>query len=170
MANLRNQDSWVHKEAHGAATLKAMDMVSMAVEKAVLLEPLEISKQPMIQKALVIGGGVAGMTAAANLARQGYETHLVEREPELGGLVSKLDEISPSGIPAREFVAGLKTEVDESGVRLHLGTGIEHIGGHIGNFSARLTDGAEVEAGAVILAMGARAPQPTHETGGEGPR
>ncbi len=167
MANLRNQDSWVHKEDHDAATLKAMDMVAMAVEKAVRLEPLEISKQPMIQAALVVGGGVAGMTAAANLARQGYETHLVERESELGGLVSKLDEISPSGIPAREFVAGLKTEVDESGVRLHLGTGIEHIGGHIGSFSARLTDGAEVGAGAVILAMGARAHEPTDQQVGQ---
>jgi heterodisulfide reductase subunit A len=160
MANLRNQDSWVHKEDHDAATLKAMDMVSMAVEKALLLEPLEISKQPMVQAALVVGGGVAGMTAAANLARQGYETHLVERERELGGLVARLDEISPSGVPAGEFLSGLKAELEGSGARLHLGTGIEHIGGHIGNFTARLTDGEEIRAGAVVLAMGARAHEP----------
>jgi heterodisulfide reductase subunit A len=153
----------VHKEDHEAATLKAMDMVAMAVEKAVRLEPLEISKQPMVQAALVVGGGVAGMTAASNLARQGYETHLVEREPELGGLVAKLDEISPSGIPAHEFVAGLRNEVEASGVNLHVGTGIEHIGGHIGDFSAHLTDGADVRAGAVILAMGARAHEPTEQ-------
>jgi len=166
MSNLRNQDSWVHKENHEEATLKAMDMVAMAVEKAVRLEPLEISKQPMVQAALVVGGGVAGMTAASNWARQGYETHLVERDAELGGLVAKLDEISPAGIPAREFVGELVKEVEESGVSLHVGTGIEHVGGHIGNFTARLTDGAEVRAGAVILAMGARAHEPTEEQAG----
>ncbi|HET8944122.1 MAG TPA: hydrogenase iron-sulfur subunit, partial [Dehalococcoidia bacterium] len=147
--------------------LKAMDMVAMAVEKAVRLEPLEISKQPMVQAALVVGGGVAGMTAASNLARQGYETHLVERDAELGGMVAKLDEISPSGIPAGEFVSGLRDEVAESGVNLHVATGIEHIGGHIGNFTARLTDGAEVRAGAVILAMGAKAHEPTEEQAGK---
>src|SRR3990172_7971157 len=90
MVNLRNQDSWVHKEDRDAATFKALDMVKMGVEKAALLVPLETSKQPMIQSALVIGGGPAGMIAAANLAGQGYETHLVEREEELGGLLRQL--------------------------------------------------------------------------------
>ncbi len=156
MVNLRNQDSWVHKEDHDAATFKALDMVKMGVEKAVRLVPLEPTKEPMIQKALVIGGGIAGMVAASNLARQGFETHLVEREPDLGGLLRQLDEISPSGLKAHELLKRQRAEVLKSGVKVHLGTEVEHIGGHIGDFYARLSDGEEVRAGAVILAMGAR--------------
>ena len=160
MVNLRNQDSWVHKEDKAAATFKALDMVSMGVEKAVRLVPLETSKQPMIQTALVIGGGIAGMAAAANLARQGYETHLVEREPELGGLLRHLDELSPSGLSAHELLKQQRAAVLQSGVKLHLGVEIETIGGHIGDFYARLSDGAEIRGGAVVLAMGAQPHQP----------
>lgn len=160
MVNLRNQDSWVHKEDKDSATFKALDMVKMGVEKAARLTPLEPTKQPMMQAALVIGGGVAGMIAAANLARQGYETHLVEREPELGGLVRRLDEISPSGLKAHDLLKRLRADVLRSKVKVHLGTEVEHIGGHIGNFQARLSDGEEVRAGSVILAMGALPHEP----------
>lgn len=160
MVNLRNQDSWVHKEDKEAATFKAMDMVKMGVEKAVRLVPLEISRQPMVQVALVVGGGVAGMVAASNLAQQGYETHLVEREPELGGLLRRLDELSPAGISAHRLLKELRAQVLRSGVQVHLGVEVENIGGHIGNFYARLSDGEELRAGAVILAMGARPYEP----------
>ncbi len=164
MVNLRNQDSWVHKEDKDAATFKAMDMVKMGVEKAVRLVPLEISKQPVVQAALVVGGGIAGMVAASALARQGYETHLVEREPELGGLLRHLDELSPAGISAHRLLKEQRAEVLRSGVKVHLGVEVETIGGHIGNFYARLSDGEEVRAGAVVLAMGARPYEP-HEFG-----
>ncbi len=160
MVNLRNQDSWVHKEDKEAATFKALDMIKMGVEKAALLTPLETSKQPMIQAALVIGGGIAGMAAAANLARQGYETHLVEREPELGGLLRQLDELSPAGTSAHELLKQQRAAVLQSGVKLHLGVEIETIGGHIGDFYARLTDGVEIRGGAVVLAMGAQPHDP----------
>jgi len=156
MVNLRNQDSWVHKEDKEAATLKALDMVKMGVEKAVLLVPLEPTKEPMVQAALVIGGGIAGMAAAANLARQGFETHLVEREPELGGILRHLDELSPAGTDAHELLKRHRAEVLKSGVKTHLGIEVEHIGGHIGDFYARLSDGEEIRAGTVILAMGAQ--------------
>ena len=160
MVNLRNQDSWVHKEDKEAATFKAMDMVKMGVEKAVRLVPLEISRQPMVQVALVVGGGVAGMVAASNLAQQGYDTHLVEREPELGGLLRRLDELSPAGISAHRLLKDLRAQVLRSGVQVHLGVEVENIGGHIGNFYARLSDGEELRAGAVVLAMGARPYEP----------
>ncbi len=160
MVNLRNQDSWVHKEDKDAATFKALDMVKMGVEKAMLLVPLETSKQPMVQTALVIGGGIAGMVAAANLAKQGHDTHLVEREPELGGLLRHLDELSPAGISAHQMLKEQRADILRSGVKLHLGVDIETIGGHIGNFHARLSDGEEVKAGAVILAMGSQPYEP----------
>ena len=79
MANIRNMDSWVHKFAQEAATYKAMDMVWMAVEKARQLVPLSASQLPLIQRALVVGGGIAGMTAAAALARQGFAVLLVRK-------------------------------------------------------------------------------------------
>ncbi|MFQ5879044.1 MAG: FAD-dependent oxidoreductase [Dehalococcoidia bacterium] len=170
MANLRNQDSWVHKEDPGAATFKAMDMVKMAVEKAALLEPLDPSHQPVVQAAVVIGGGVAGMAAAANLARQGFETHLVEREPKLGGLLRRLDEISPADLKARELLKRLRADVLRWGVKVHLGTEVEHIGGHIGDFYARLSDGQEVRAGVVVLAMGTQPYQPGEFGYGRNPR
>jgi heterodisulfide reductase subunit A len=100
MSNIRNMDSWVHKHDKEAATTKAMDMVSMAVEKARRLTPLEASHLPLLQSALVIGGGIAGMTAAAALADQGFETHLVEKQPQLGGLLNRLDDVAPAGIKA----------------------------------------------------------------------
>ena len=156
MVNLRNQDSWVHKEDRDSATFKALDMVKMGVEKAVRLVPLEVTKQPMAQRALVIGGGIAGMAAASNLAFQGYETHLIEREAELGGLLRDLDEISPSGVKAHDVLKALRMDVLRSKVKVHLDTQVEQIGGHIGNFQARLSDGEELLAGAVVLAMGAR--------------
>ena len=156
MANLRNQDSWVHKRTRDEATQKAIDMIRMAVEKARRLEPLAVSHQPVIQTGLVIGGGIAGMTAAANLAKQGYETHLVERSRRLGGALNDLHEIAPAGISARALLDEKIRETTEARVNVHLRTDIEVIGGHIGNFHARLSTGEDIAAGAVILAMGAK--------------
>jgi len=165
MVNLRNQDSWVHKEDKAAATFKAMDMVKMGVEKAALLVPLETTRQPMVQSALVIGGGIAGMVAATNLADQGYETHLVEREPELGGVLRHLDELAPAGLSAHDLLKSQRAELLRAGVNVHAGVEIEHIGGHIGDFNARLTDGEEIAAGAVVLAMGAEPHEATEFDG-----
>jgi heterodisulfide reductase subunit A-like polyferredoxin len=85
MANIRNQCSWVHPDNWEAATGKAKDLVRMAVAKALRLEPLHKTEVPVQKAVLVIGGGVAGMTAALNLAEQGFPVHLVERSQRLGG-------------------------------------------------------------------------------------
>ncbi len=170
MVNLRNQDSWVHKEYRDDANSKALDMIRMGVQKAALLEPLEISQQPMVQAALVIGGGIAGMTAAANLARQGYETHLIEKENRLGGLLTRLDELAPSGVKARRLLEAQSQEVWRSGVNVHLGTQVDVISGHVGNFTARLSTGQEIRAGAVIMATGATPYRPSEFGYGADPR
>ncbi len=161
MVNVRNQDSWVHKDAREAATLKALDMVRMGVEKARRLTPLEPSQQPVVQRALVIGGGAAGMAAAISLATQGYETHLVEKAPELGGLLNSLDELSPLGLGAQALVQRLRRQIQAAGVRVHLASEVEVIGGHVGDFSAHLSTGENIRAGAVILATGSRPYAPT---------
>ena len=90
MANIRNQCTWVHQNEPDKATEKCKDLVNMAVAKARLLQPLDYITVGVNQRALVIGGGVAGMTSALALADQGYEVHLVERKDRLGGNALKL--------------------------------------------------------------------------------
>ncbi|HEY89230.1 MAG TPA: hydrogenase iron-sulfur subunit [Thermoflexia bacterium] len=160
MANIRNMDSWVHKFEKEKATIKAMDMVSMAVEKARRLVPLESSHLPLIQSALVIGGGIAGMTAATALARQGYETHLVEQGDRWGGLLTQLEHIAPANLEAADIVATKARDLAQSGVRLHLNTQVETIGGVVGNFHTHLSDGDYLDVGAIVMATGATPYQP----------
>ena len=90
MANIRNQDSWVHSDAPEKASEKAKHLVRMAVARAATLHPLHEKKIPVIQRALVIGGGVAGMNAALGLADQGFPVVLVEKEEKLGGMANRL--------------------------------------------------------------------------------
>jgi heterodisulfide reductase subunit A len=160
MSNIRNMDSWVHKFDRDAATIKAMDMVSMAVEKARRLQPLEISHLPLEQSALVIGGGIAGMTAASTLARQGFETHLLEKSDHLGGLIDQLDFIAPAGIKASDLLVSRSLDLVEAGVHVHLRTTVETIGGLVGDFRARLSNGEELQVGAVVVATGAEPYRP----------
>ena len=90
MANIRNHDSWVHAQEPEVATQKAKALVAMAVAKSALLNPLKEADLPVTQAALVVGGGVAGMSAALNLAQQGYPVHLVEQAAVLGGNARQL--------------------------------------------------------------------------------
>ncbi len=90
MANIRNQDSWVHSDDPDAATQKAKDLVRMSAAKAALLSPLHQTELPVTHSALVVGGGLAGMAAALGLARQGYPVHLVEKSEHLGGNARRL--------------------------------------------------------------------------------
>ncbi|HYB77123.1 MAG TPA: hydrogenase iron-sulfur subunit, partial [Thermoplasmata archaeon] len=160
MSNIRNQDSWVHKSDRLSATAKAQDMVRMAVEKASLLQPLEAYEQPMVQAVLVVGGGPAGMAAATSLARQGFETHLIEKEREVGGHLRHLERVEPSGADAKALLSAMVRNLETSGAKLHLGTEIAQIDGHVGNFRARLGSGETIDAGVVVLAMGANVVRP----------
>ncbi len=175
MSNIRNMDSWVHKHEKEAATQKAMDMVHMAVEKARRLVPLQVSHLPLTQTALVIGGGIAGMTAATALACQGFETHLVEKSPRLGGLLNDLEHIAPNpNLLAGELVQAKIRQVAECGVQVHVDTTVETIGGVVGNFHARLHDGTgsgfDLVAGAVVVATGSLPYQPIEFGYGTDPR
>jgi heterodisulfide reductase subunit A len=161
MSNIRNMDSWVHKENKESATEKAVDMVRMAVEKARLLEPLEISHLPVTQRALVIGGGIAGMTCAAALAHQGIETHLVEKQQHLGGQLLHLNEIHPAGIMSSDLLAAKHRDVLESGVQVRCGETIENIAGIVGNYHVQLSRGEELSVGAIVMATGSTPYRPT---------
>ena len=156
MSNIRNMDSWVHKNQPDQATIKANDMVAMAVEHARLLTPLETENLPLIQSALVIGGGIAGMTAANTLARQGIETHLVEQNSELGGLLKDLTDISPANIPARRLIEIQENGLRENHVTIHLDTQVDLISGIVGNYHSKLSNGIALDTGAIIMATGAQ--------------
>ena len=96
MANLREQCSWVHMKEPEAATRKACDLVRMAVSRIRLLKPLEEDTIPLTKRTLVIGGGVAGIQAALDLADNGYDVVLVEKRPTIGGMMAQLDKTFPT--------------------------------------------------------------------------
>ncbi len=96
MANIREHCSWVHQREPDRATIKAIDLVKMAVARARFLEPLEEAEIPVTPAALVIGGGIAGIQASLDLADAGYQVYLVEKEPSIGGLMSQLAKTYPT--------------------------------------------------------------------------
>ena len=166
MANIRDQCSWVHMNEPEKATEKAKDLVRMAVNKARKIEPIERIKLSVIPKALVVGGGISGMTAALNLGNQEYDTHLVEKEAELGGFANHIYNTLEGG-NVQEFVSELKTKIKSNNfIHVYTQAEIENIDGFVGNFNTTLVYGpkkekAEFEHGVVIVATGAREYQPT---------
>ena len=96
MANLREQCSWVHIKEKDAATEKAADLVKMAVSRARLLYPLQEEKLPLTKRALIIGGGIAGIQAALDLGDSGFDVVLVEKRPSIGGTMAQLDKTFPT--------------------------------------------------------------------------
>ena len=159
MANIRDQCSWTHMFQPEEATLKAKDLVRMSAAKAALLEPLEKFSLDIIQQAVVIGGGLAGMTAALSLARQGFEAALLERDKELGGNLRKIHSIV-SGENIREYLLSLIDEVKRHPlIKVYRQTEIEEIDGYIGNYRLRIAAKGrkpplELEAGVIIVATG----------------
>jgi len=96
MANLREQCSWVHMNEPDAATEKAEDLVKMAVARVGLLWPLTEEIVPLTKRTLVIGGGIAGIQAALDLADTGYEVVMVEKNPSIGGMMAQIDKTFPT--------------------------------------------------------------------------
>ena len=163
MANIRDQCSWVHQSLHQSATDKAKDLVRMAVARAVLLRPLRQFPVPVEQAAVVVGGGVAGLTAALNLAEQGFLTHLVEKSGELGGLARRLTRTA-EGFDIRAHLAQLVDQVRQHGlIRVNLNAQLLETGGHVGQMVSRIRQGEreqEVRHGALVVATGAMEHRP----------
>jgi len=171
MANIRDQCSWVHMHKPEEATEKAKDLVRSVVAKARLLKPLRKPVISVTPSCLVIGGGLSGMTAALELARQGFEVHLVEREKELGGHLRHIHYVLGSEDP-QEILKDMVKQVAES-EKVHVYTGAEILGieGYVGNFKTTLAfnDGEkEVEHGAVIVATGGVEYEPPKPPGMDG--
>ena len=163
MANIRDQCSWVHMHEPEKATQKSKDLVRMALAKSRLLQPLQRQTVHVEKSALVIGGGLSGMTAALTLARQGFDAYLVEKDNELGGNLRHIHYLLNGDRPQEEL-ARLRDEIRQNS-RVHLFTGaaIEKIEGTIGNFKTTITaqgTTTEITHGVVIVATGAKQYQP----------
>ena len=158
MANIRNQCSWVHSSDDTGATIKAKELVRMAVAKVTKHTAQSTINVPVEKGALVVGGGAAGMTAALNLAEQGFPVHLVEKETELGGQLRHLYTSSSKLDPQIILKNLVKRVKADQNVTLHLKTELLNTSGFKGNFSSQLTtdDGqvTTIRHGATILATG----------------
>ena len=157
MANIRDQDSWVHMNLWDLATEKAKDLVRMAVFKAKFLQPLEEFSLPVNKNALVIGGGITGMVSALQLADMGYKVFIIEREKELGGNARKIKNTT-TGIDVREYLGSLIEKVERhENIEVIKGGEIEWVEGYVGNFKTYLKGVEEpIEHGVVIIATGAK--------------
>ncbi|MEI6726606.1 MAG: FAD-dependent oxidoreductase, partial [Actinomycetes bacterium] len=174
MANIRDQGSWVHHDEPAKATGKARDLVRMSVARARMLEPLFKIDVPLTHSAVVLGGGIAGMTAANALGEMGHEVHLVERSPKLGGHVLEIGATIKGGDPS-DYVAALERRlVDNPNVRIHLEAELADFHGFIGNFSSvvKEKDGKRtpIDHGVVVVATGSREDRPELYGLGESPK
>jgi heterodisulfide reductase subunit A-like polyferredoxin len=157
MTNIRDQCSWVHKNDPAAATAKAIDLMGMAVARARHLHALATGQLPVMQAALVVGGGLAGMTAALSIADQGFPVHLVEKDATLGGNLKHLRTTLEGG-DVQQFLSDLTRRVcSHSKITTYLSAKLERIDGHVGNFTSRVSYGGKdltVKHGVTIIAIG----------------
>jgi len=159
MANIRDHCSWVHAMLPEKATEKSKDLIRMAVAKARGLRPLPEQRLPVIPKALVIGGGMAGMTAALSIAGQGFECFLVEESGELGGNLRHI-RFTLSGDDPGQILQDREAKVrSEPLIRVYTQACVENISGYVGNFitSIRTQEGSQtLEHGVVVVATGGK--------------
>jgi heterodisulfide reductase subunit A-like polyferredoxin len=159
MANIRNQDSWVHSNDPASATDKAKDLVRMAVARSALLRPLRAKRIPIHKRALVIGGGIAGMTAALGLAEQGFEAVIVEKERHLGGLARELTH-TIEGANVSDYLLEIIDRVTRHDkIQVLTESLIVGFSGFKGNFTTEVMVGPamyerKIDHGVVVLATG----------------
>ena len=173
MTNIRNQDSWVHKDEPGKATEKAMDLVRMAVAKAALMTPLKETGVDINQRALVVGGGISGMVAARTLSAQGYNVSLVERASLLGGQALNLYRTWKGDDVQQKLSELIRSVETDSHIDVHLSSELTHVEGFVGNFKTTLDKGGDtqvVEHGVAVLSTGAKEFKPDEYLCGKDPR
>jgi heterodisulfide reductase subunit A len=162
--SIREQVSWVHKEEASEAQAKARDLIRMGVAKARLLGPGEEIRLPVGKEGLVIGGGIAGMTAALGLADQGFHVILVEKEEALGGILRRIGKVAPEDTEAYSIVMDRIEAIKARGnIRVLTNAELVEVRGYVGNFQVTLAvQGKEevVKVSTMIVATGMKAVEP----------
>ena len=156
--NIRDQCSWVHMKYPKEAYDKAKDLIKMGTAKAVKLEPLDMVMVNINPAALVIGGGVAGMSASLSLSRQGFKTYLIEKEDKLGGRLNSLYKLFPYDMDASEFVGKMISNIQNAkNLEILTSSKVKNIEGFVGNFEVEVEQNGStriLEVGAIIVAVG----------------
>ncbi len=160
MANIRDQCSWVHMQQREEAMAKAKDLIRMAVAKAALLTPQQDIESSLVRRALVIGGGISGLSAASTLADMGIEVILAERESRLGGLLNRIHRLAPGGRKAVDVAKEWISKVTSNPkITVLLGAEVVSVGGVIGKYEVAVRDGEGKEfqetVGCILVATGA---------------
>ncbi len=173
MANIREHCSWVHSKEKEAATEKANDIIRMSVARAGQLKPLQEFDLPVNKSALVVGGGIAGMTSALSIANQGHEVQLVEKEKDLGGMARRLY-TTLEGLDVQSYLKDIIGSVYEHPL-IHVSHDavITDVAGYVGNFVTTVeTEGQvkKIKHGASVIAIGADVYQPREYLYGEDDR
>ena len=172
MTNIRNQDSWVHKASPEEATVKAKDLVRMAVAKVALMESLPEAVLDINQRALVIGGGISGMVAAKTLSDQGYEVDIIEKAPVLGGQALNLYR-TWQGEDIQKNLGNLVHSVQaDKNIRVHLGAELTQVEGFVGSFKTTFQSSTlqgTLEHGIAVLATGCYEYKPEEYLYGKNP-
>ncbi len=140
MVNIREQCSWVHMDDPQMATQKAFDLIRMGIARLKLLDPLQLKKVPVTKDVLIIGGGVAGIEAALTLANSGYQVHMVEKEPTIGGKMALLNEVFPTNDCSICVLAPKMTDVHQHpNIDLITLAEVTEVTGPVGNFHVTVT-------------------------------
>ncbi|MFX1399485.1 MAG: CoB--CoM heterodisulfide reductase iron-sulfur subunit A family protein [Promethearchaeota archaeon] len=170
--NIRDQCTWVHMKAPQEAYEKSQDLIKMGVAKASKLEALEKIILKINPIALVIGGGVSGMSAALSLSRQGFKTYLVDKEDKLGGRLNTLYKLFPFDIEASEFVGKIIDNVNNAkNIEVYTSARVKNIDGFVGNYNIEIDQKNKIinlEVGVIIVAVGASILTPTNLFGYDG--
>ncbi len=138
LVNIRNQDSWVHQNEPKEATKKACDLIRMHLAKVINLKPLETIKEKVEKSSLIIGGGIAGITTAHNLANQGFEIYLVEKKSFLGGIALEFIDLYYIPITKNEILQKIADLKNKSDIHILLNSEIEDIQGYVGNYQVKV--------------------------------
>ncbi|MHA2006269.1 MAG: FAD-dependent oxidoreductase [Promethearchaeota archaeon] len=165
MVNIRDQCSWVHMTELEAATVKAKDLIRMNIAKARLLRPLKEESLSITPSALIIGGGISGMSAALNIANQGFKTYIVEKEDFLGGNLNFLNKLYPIHEDASKLLEETKNLVKgDKNIQVFLESEISDIKGYIGNYDISVLDSKQgvhdLKIGTIIVATGGQEYKP----------
>lgn len=160
MVNIRDQCSWVHMQQQQDATIKAQDLIRMGVAKAALLEPQEPIISDVQARALIIGGGLSGITAAIALADRNYEVVLVEKADKMGGMLNQLYQLAPMMVDACTFIEEKIQEVTRHpNVTVFENSQVTAVKGFIGKYEVDVETESgtkNIDIGVIIVATGAR--------------